>query len=153
MRGEPCLEPPVDRLGQELELNAPRGLPVDGIGQAGLPHLLEHTPYSLTQLLPKTEIGTDAGDARVPREANGLERVTEVNEARKPPWARDLDPVIEDLDPDVVSSHAVGTMNRGVDDSLEPSIARHKRNILEGPALTERPPSRLKPLDLLPGLP
>src|ERR1044072_1210438 len=152
MGGKARLEPPGDRLRQKLKVGAPRSLSVDGIRQASLSHLFEHPPYPLAQLLPKTEIGADTGDARVSREAHGLERILEIHQAGKATRARDLDSVVEDLHPDVIAGHAVGTMDGSVDNSLEPSIVRHQWNILKGSTLAECPASGLEPLDLLPSL-
>src|ERR1044072_6051317 len=131
MPRETSLELSIDGLRQELQLHAPRGLSIDRVRQPSRPHLLEHSPYTLAQLLPKAEIGTYTRNARVTGKAHGLQRIVEIHQARESSWTRDLNAIVEDLHPDVVPGHAVGAVDGGGDYSLEPCIVWHQRKIFE----------------------
>src|SRR5205807_425091 len=112
-------------------------LRVEGLGQTVQTHLLEHAPDAFAQLLAEAEVGAHPRDARVAREADDLARIDDPHQAREPPGALDLDPVVEDLHPDVVPAETVGAMYDRVDDALDPSRLRHQTLEHEAPLVPE----------------
>lgn len=76
--------------------------------------------------------------------------IAEVDESGEAPGTRYLDPIVEDLDANVVADHAVGAMHGRVDDALEPGVLGNERHVLERPLGTQGPASWLQVLDLPP---
>src|SRR5690348_3862545 len=101
---------PGGRPAGEGEADTRAGLFVAGLGKAGEPHLVEDTLDSLAEFLADLQVGADPGDARVTWMPADLRGPRRVGEAEEPAGVLDLDPVGEDLHPDVVS-HAVGAVD------------------------------------------
>ncbi|MCW3020488.1 MAG: hypothetical protein JWN10_2796 [Solirubrobacterales bacterium] len=134
-------------------MNTSRCLPIDGVVKSCLAHLLKHSTDSLAQLLPKAQVRTDASDPRITSKARRIKRIAQVDETGKASGAPHLDPIVEDLDADMVAREAIGPVNNRIDQALEPSVLRDKRHIPEtSRCANERPPDWLKPLDSLPRL-
>jgi hypothetical protein len=142
--GKPGLQLAIYWLRVKRQLDAGRSLSIDRVAQASFSHLLEHAANSLTQFLAEVQVRADSRDSRVPGEPRGRQRIAEIDEARKAAWAPDLNPVIEDLHADVVSTKAVRPMYDCIDDRLEPYVLRDQRDVPESPLLQQRTPHRLQ---------
>lgn len=61
-----------------------------------------------------------------------------IRKTRESARIRDLDPIGEDLDPYVIACHGVRAVQDGIDQALEPDVARHDRTGFEAPAPSQR---------------
>jgi hypothetical protein len=103
--GQRGQDPGRDRVGQECHPDRRGGLDVHRLGESGPTHPLVHPVDALAELAAVAEVSDRAGDARVPREPRVAD-VVHPHESRQAARDFDLQPVIEQLDPDVVATSA-----------------------------------------------
>ena len=93
--------------------------------------LLEHATDALSELLAISQLRASPGDPWVPRVPGNRQRFADVRQPGEPSGALDLDPVIEDIDADVVTDDAVGAVDHGVDHPFEQGVHGDDRRLLE----------------------
>ena len=130
-RRQSLFEFPVDRQGRQREANTPGRLRVFGVSEPRQAHLLEDPPDALAKLLSEAEVGAHARDPRIAGEPGNVARLARIDEPGEPTRTLELDPIVEDLNPDVVAADAVGPVDDGVHETLEPGVLGKQGQPLE----------------------